>query len=246
MWELVDHFYITTYEGSPRIESCKKEISHWNIPPEKLTWNIPKKLEIDNCPMSSASKNHCDAYRDAYKNGYKNIIVLEDDFLVYDHSDTIPEINNKTNYFIENYPDYDLLYYGYFPWKIDSNFNDNGIIKMYGLLQHAYLISDRFYSLFIDLDPIKSVNMCCPLMKMSIDFWAFNLQVNKRFSSYGVYPQLVYQDNIPLPIFKKGNTRKELFKLICDYTTELTYNKDVVSVCVIIFIIVLLIGKKIC
>lgn len=112
MWELVDHFYITTYEGSPRIESCKKELSYWNIPSEKITWNIPIKLEIDNCPMTSASKNHCDAYRHASLNNYSNIIVLEDDFIVYDHSETISEIHYKTNYFIKNYSNYDILYYG--------------------------------------------------------------------------------------------------------------------------------------
>ena len=101
MWENVDHFYVLTYDGSPRIANCKKELSHWNIPEYKLTWNIPKKLEVDNCPMTSASKNHCDAYRDAYKKGYKNIIVFEDDFIVYNHSDTIPEIEYKTKYFLE-------------------------------------------------------------------------------------------------------------------------------------------------
>ena len=245
MWENVDHFYVLTYDGSPRIANCKKELSHWNIPEYKLTWNIPKKLEVDNCPMTSASKNHCDAYRDAYKKGYKNIIVFEDDFIVYNHSDTIPEIEYKTKYFLEKYLNYDILYYGYFPWKIDSKYNDNGIIKMYGLLQHAYLINERFYSEFIKLDPITSVNMCCPLMKMSIDFWAFNLQINKRSECYGVYPQLVYQDNMPLPIFKKGNTHKELFKVICDYSTDICYNKDVYVQFVMIFVIIIILGKSI-
>lgn len=100
---------------------------------------------------------------------------------------------------------------------------------MYGLLQHAYLINKRFYSLFLDIDPIKMVNTCCPCMRMSIDFWVFNLQINKRLESYGVYPQLIYQDNIPLPIFKKGNTHKKLLKLVCDYSTELCYNKDILK-----------------
>lgn len=245
MWDLVDHFYIITYEGSPRIESCKNELSFWNIPDNKITWNIPKKLEIDNCPLTSASKNHCDAYRDALKNDYKNIIVLEDDFIVYNHSVVIPEIEYKTDYFIKNYNNYHILYYGYFPWKIDSNYNDNGIIKMCGLLQHAYLINERFYSQFIDLDPITSVNICCPIMKMSIDFWTFNLQTNRYNESYGCYPQLVYQDNMPLPIFNKSTKFKRLFKMMCDYSSSMCYNKDIIKINIIVFIIIILIGRYI-
>ena len=123
MWELVDHFYITTYQGSPRIPNCKKQLEYWKIPPEKLTWNIPPKLEIANCPIASASKNHIDCYRDAKAKGFKNIIVLEDDIIVYDPDTTIPEINWKTNYFIKNFKNYDILYYGYCPCTIDCKFN---------------------------------------------------------------------------------------------------------------------------
>ena len=129
-WDIVDQFYITTYQGSPRIEGCQKEILHWNIPPEKLTWNIRPKMEIPECTMSSAIKNHISAYQHAKDNNYKNIFILEDDFIVYDHSTTIPEIQFKTNYFLKNYPDYDIIYHGYIPLNINQEYNDCGIIKM--------------------------------------------------------------------------------------------------------------------
>jgi len=78
MWESVDHFYVTTYEGSPRIEKLKKELLNWNIPLEKITWNIPKKLHCNNCVIESATKNHIEVYQLAKDRNHKNIIVLED------------------------------------------------------------------------------------------------------------------------------------------------------------------------
>jgi hypothetical protein len=243
MWDLVDHFYVTTYQGSPRIPKCKQELEHWNIPPEKITWNIPPKLEIANCAFASASKNHIDCYRDAKSKGYKNIVIFEDDIIVYDHS-KIPEIDYKTNYFIKNFKNYDILYYGYFPLKIDSQFNEAGIIKVDALLLHAYLINEKFYSLFFDFNIPLMVDLGFPYMKTPIDFWIFNMvSNNKKYESYGFYPQLVYQDNMPA-IFKKGNTQKQVLKFCCDTVTNINYNKDIIIKVVIIFIVLFFVQIK--
>jgi hypothetical protein len=244
MWELVDQIYIITYSGSPRIKDFKKEIAHWKIQPEKLTWNIRPKMEIPSCVMSSAIKNHIEAYRDAKSKGYINIIVLEDDIIVYDHLKTIPEISFKTNYFIEKYPNYNVLYYGYIPIKIDQDFADSFFLKMYGLLLHAYLIHERFYSLFLNLDIEQSVHMGAPFIKEAHDVWFFNLLLNQKRESYGVYPQLVYQNNMPLPcLFKKDNTCKETFKKVCDISTEICYNGNLYYRIFLLFILIIIMGK---
>jgi hypothetical protein len=244
MWELVDQIYITTYQGSPRIEECSKEISYWNIPPKKLTWNIRPKMEIPNCATSSAVKNHFEAFKHAKKNGYSNIIVLEDDFIMYDHSNSIQELEFKTTHFLQNYPDYDVLYYGYLPFQIDPDYNDYGIIKMYGILLHAYLINERFYSMFLELDSEFCVSSCCPFAKLAHDFTFFNVLYNQKRGSYGVYPQLVYQNNFPLTaIFKKDNTRKELFKNVVNVTTEMYYNGNLYKQIILIFIVIIILGK---
>ena len=244
MWELVDQIYITTYDGSPRIEECAREISYWEIPPGKLTWNIRPKMEVPSCVTSSAVKNHFEAFKDAKKKGYSNIIVLEDDFIMYNHSESISELDFKTNYFLRNYPDYDILYYGYIPFQIDPDYNDFGIIKMYGILLHAYLINERFYSMFIDLDSEFCVNSCCSFMKLAHDFTFFNVLYNQKRASYGVYPQLVYQNNFPLAaLFKKDNTRKELFKNVVHITTEICYNGHLYKQIILIFIVIIILGK---
>jgi hypothetical protein len=229
MWDLVDQIYVTTYEGCPRIERCRKEIDHWKIPPEKLTWNIRPKMEIPDCNISSAVTNHISTYRDAKEKGYANIIILEDDIIVYNPENDIPEIEYKTNYFLKNYSqEYDIFYYGYFPWAIDPYYNDNGIIKMEGVFLHSYLINERFYSVFLNLDVQQCVNMCFPICRSPHDLWVFSLQHNQRHKSYALYPQLVYQDNCPIILFfKKDNTRKKLFKCICDTYTNINYNWDI-------------------
>ena len=117
---------------------------------------------------------------------------------------------------------------------------------MCGLLLHAYLINERFYSMFFDLNPEKCVYMCCPFMKQPHDVWAFNLQYNKRRLSYGAYPQLVFQNNVPIAtFFKKDNTRKIFFKNTCNVMTELCYNWNIYKKILILFIIIIIIGKKI-
>jgi GR25 family glycosyltransferase involved in LPS biosynthesis len=232
LWNLVDHFYITTYEGSSRIESLREKLIDWKIPPEKITWNIPKKLHCDNCCLASATKNHIEVYTLAKERGHKNIIVLEDDIIVYDHAVTIPIMSEKTEYFIKNYPDYDILYYGYFPFFIEKTLDDD-IVKMYGLLQHAYLINEKFYSKFITLDSALLCDIIFTPMRTPIDGATLNLQV-KYQKSYGVYPQLVYQDNSPF--LKKGNTNAKVSKIVCDAATEFCYNFDIILIFLIIYI----------
>jgi len=241
LWNSVDHFYITTYEGSPRIENLKNEILQWNIPPEKITWNIPKKIHYDNCVLASASKNHCEVYELAKQKGHKNIIVLEDDVVVYNHIVNIPLISEKTEYFIKNYPKYDIPYYGYFPFWIPDNFSDNGIIKMYGVLQHAYLINERFYSKF-NFDAAILCDISFSLYRVPIDWATLNLQI-KRKESYALYPQLIYQDNCPF--LKKGNKNAQISKIVCDFVTDILYNKDSIITFMIIYIIIKNIGNRI-
>jgi hypothetical protein len=243
-WELVDHFYIITYENSPKMENAKKQLKYWNIPPEKITWNIPPRLEVNNCPFASASKNHIDAYRHAKKNGYRNIIIFEDDFTI-DKAESVLEINYKTNYTIQNLPNYDILYYGYYPFNIDPKFNEAGIIKIRAIMIHAYLISEKFYSLFLDLDVALAVDMNFPCHQTALDVWMLSLiSNNKKYESYGIYPQLVYQDNFPL--FKKGNKDLKLFKFCCDKQASILYNKDIINQIVFVFIIIIILGKNIC
>jgi len=240
MWESVDHFYVTTYEGSPRIEKLKKELLNWNIPLEKITWNIPKKLHCNNCVIESATKNHIEVYQLAKDRNHKNIIVLEDDIIVYDHSKNIPLINEKTEHFIKNYRDYDILYYGYIPFNMTDIYDRHGIVKMNGLVQHAYLINEKFYSKFINIDTSLMCDMAFLLWKAPIDVPTFNLQM-KYQNSYGVYPQLVYQDNCPL--FKKGNNNALFYKVTTDIVTCFQYNRETIFTILIIIILIRLIGK---
>jgi hypothetical protein len=240
LWNSVDQFYITTYEGSPRIEKLNIELKKWNIPDSKITWNIPKKLHCDNCTIASATKNHIEVYAHAKENGYANIFVLEDDIIVYDHAKTIPIINEKTEYFIKNYPNYDILYYGYIPYYIEKIL-DPDFVKMYGLLQHAYLINEKFYSKFLN---IVDTALLCDLVfipwRAPIDVAVWSLQV-KYQNSYGVYPQLIYQDNSP--IFKKGNNYSTFMKVSTDILTDCVYNADIITTFLPILILILIIGK---
>ena len=240
LWNSVDHFYITTYEGSPRIEKLKNELIYWNIPPEKLTWNIPKKLHCNNCLIASASKNHIEVFQLAKEKGHKNIIILEDDIIIYNHDITIPLINEKTEYFIKNYPNYDILYYGYVPFRMEKICDDNGIIKMNGIVQHAYLINEKFYSKFLEIDTDLMCDLVFSLWKAPLDVAIFNLQM-KYQNSYGVYPQLIYQDNCPL--LKKGNNNAKLYKVTTDIFTEFQYNLDIITTFLFILICLILIGK---
>ena len=238
-WKSVDHFYIITYEESSRIDNLKKELIHWNIPPEKITWNIPKKLHCDNCLIASITKNHIEVYQLAKERCHKNIIVFEDDITVYNSEKTIPIISEKTEYFIKNYPNYDILYYGYFPFFIQKTFNDDGFIKMYGVLQHAYLINEKFYSKFLNFDSALICDAMFGPTRSGIDAITFHLQT-KYHNSYGVYPQLIYQDNF----FKKRNSAF-IEKKYCDITTDFCYNFDIIIIFLIIYFIVKNIGKRI-
>ena len=44
MWELIDHFYITTYEGSPRIEQFKKDLEYFS---RVITIDFKRKRDVD-------------------------------------------------------------------------------------------------------------------------------------------------------------------------------------------------------
>ena len=242
MWNSVDQIYIVTYQGSPKRAQCEKQVKLLKIPPGKCTWTNRPKMEIPTCVLSSQIKNHIWAYQHAKDNNYNNIIVLEDDFLIYDPETSVPEMDYKTEYFLKKYPKYDIFYYGYFPLKIDSKYNDSGIIKMEGLLLHAYLIHSNFYSIFLNLDIEVCVNIF--FYPEPHDVWVYGLQANKRHSSYAVFPQLVYQDNMPVAqLFPKGNKNKKIFKFLCDLVSELKYNSDVYSKIITIILLLLCLAK---
>ena len=79
-------------------------------------------------------------------------------------------------------------------------------------------------------------------MRTPIDGATLNLQI-KYQNSYAVYPQLVYQDNSPF--LKKGNTNAKLSKIVCDLSTEICYNGDIIIIFLIIYFVVKNIGKRI-
>ena len=123
---------------------------------------------------------------------------------------------------------------------LDNFYLDNGILKMYGVLQHAYLINERFYSKFIDINVPVFSDLCFTPFRMPIDWWALNLQI-KYQESYGLYPQLVYQNNAPF--LKKGNDYSSISKFTCDSVTNTMFHKDKILLLIIIGIITYKLGK---
>jgi hypothetical protein len=226
MWELVDQFYVLCVKDSPRIDEVKIQVDYFNIPKDKLTWNIVPRLNYKGDKYGSQVENHILAYKDAYSKGYQNIIVFEDDIYIFGNENTINEkintINDKVFYFIKNYKEYDMLYFGSIPFYIDSFSDDNGIVKCHSTSIQAYLISKDFYSIFLNIDIENKILTCMPYMKVMLDYWIYCISTH-RDKSYCLKEMIVLQNNFPgIPNWRHG---KYLFKIICELLIFIHYNK---------------------
>lgn len=238
MWKSVDQFYVLSVKDSPRVHSISKQLDYFKIPKEKLTWNIVPRLNYNNEALSSQVENHILAYRDAKNKGYKNIIVFEDDVLIWGNKNEIEEqifiMNEKTEYFLKNYKEYDILYFGLFPYYIDINSYDNGIVKTYGQLMHCYLINETLFSMFTDINIKLNRLIGAPHNNQisHLDYWIYCLSTFRK-KSYSLYPMIVFQDNVPH--FKNFKYGKYILKTVCQIYEFLLFNKYEL----IIFLIIL-------
>ena len=183
-----NHFYINLDERKDRDQSCIKELSKWDIIPNRFP-AIKHKRGAIGCSMS-----HLKCLEIAKEQNYPFVSIFEDDIVIPKPR----QVKNIINRILKSEVEWDVLLLSGNNFKPNKVETDDYFIVNTCYTTTAYIVRQSFYDTFIEnLKEGILLFMKTGDSRYSLDAWWFHLQKQHKFlliNPVSIYQRADYSD----------------------------------------------------